>query len=129
MVRKSLLLAVILAALPPGAALAHHSFASFFYPNKQVKITGVVTEFRFTNPHGTIALKVKGSDGKTEIWRAETNAPVVLMRRGWSRHSVVPGETITIEGWPSRDGRNYVRLRAAYDAHGKVIGMPFDPAG
>jgi hypothetical protein len=113
-------------ALLPAAAQAHHSFAAFFDPSKSVTITGTVTEFRFTNPHGMVALDVKKPDGSIEKWRAETNAPVVLVRRGWTRDAIKPGDTVTIDGWPSRDGRNYLRLRDMKDAHGKPIGsLPF----
>jgi hypothetical protein len=112
--------------LYPAAAQAHHSFAAFFDPTKSVKVTGKVTEFRFTNPHGLIALEVTGKDGKVEIWRAETNAPVVLVRRGWTRDAIKPGETVTLTGWPSRSGKPYLRLQAAFDANGKPIGSaPF----
>jgi DNA/RNA endonuclease YhcR with UshA esterase domain len=117
--------AAALAALPI-AAQAHHSFAAFFDPDKSVTVTGTVTEFRFTNPHGMVALNVKKADGKLEEWRAETNAPVVLVRRGWTRDVIKPGDVVTIEGWPSRDGRNYMRVRAMKDANGKPIGTaPF----
>lgn len=109
-----------------GTAHAHHSFAVFFDPEKSVKVTGKVTSFRFTNPHGTVALNVTKPDGKVEEWRAETNAPVILSRRGWTRDSVKPGQTITISGWPARDGRKYLRLMEARDAGGKLIGTaPF----
>lgn len=116
-------LALALIGSIAGAAQAHHSFAVFFEPNKIIKITGKVTAFHFTNPHGTITLDVTGPDGKVQVWRAETNAPVVLMRRGWTRTSVKPGETITIDGWASRDGKPYMRLRQAFDAAGKPIGQ------
>jgi hypothetical protein len=110
----------------PAAAFGHHSFAVFFDPQKNVTITGTVTAFRFTNPHGTVALDVKKADGSIEKWRAETNAPVILTRRGWTRTSVKPGDVVTIEGWPSRDGRPYMRLRGMRDASGKLIGnAPF----
>ena len=125
-VKPLVALAAALAALP-FAAQAHHSFAAFFDPDKSVSITGTVTEFRFTNPHGMIALDVKKPDGSIEKWRAETNAPVVLVRRGWTRDVIKPGDVVTIDGWPSRDGRNYMRLRDMKDAHGKSIGAaPFD---
>jgi len=117
--------AAVLLALPM-AATAHHSFAVFFDPQKSVTITGTVTQFRFTNPHGTVALDVKKPDGTVEKWRAETNAPVILVRRGWTRTSVKPGDEVTIEGWPSRDGKPYIRLREMRDAQGKLIGnAPF----
>lgn len=122
--RRYWLAAAVLAVTAP--ATAHHSFAAFFDPDKIVKMTGKVTAFRFTNPHGTIAFDVTGADGKVVHWRAETNAPVVLVRRGWTREILKPGETITIEGWMSRDGKPYMRLRQAFDANGKLIGTaPF----
>ena len=122
----NLVFAAAAALAATGAAQAHHSFAVFFDPEKSVKVTGKVTSFRFTNPHGTVALDVTRPDGTVEKWRAETNAPVILSRRGWTRASMKPGETITISGWPSRDGRNYLRLMEARDASGKLIGTaPF----
>jgi len=70
---------------------------------------------------------VKKPGGAIEQWRAETNAPVVLVQRGWNRDSIKPGMVVTVEGWPSRDGRNYLRMRAVKDEHGKSIGTaPFD---
>jgi hypothetical protein len=116
------------AGLCSGAstALAHHSFAVYFDASKSVTITGKVTAFRFTNPHGTIALEVADAQGRVSEWRAETNAPVVLQRRGWTRDSVKPGETIIIQGWPSRDGKPYIRLQRATHADGRLIGTaPF----
>ncbi len=111
--------------LAAGTAQAHHSFAAFFDPARIVTVTGTVTEFAFTNPHGIIAIDVKAANGSTQEWRAETNAPVVLSRRGWSRTSVKPGEVLTLEGWASRDGKPYIRLRKATRADGTVIGIPF----
>ena len=111
--------------LLPCAAVAHHSFAAFFDPSRIVTIKGTVTQFAFTNPHGMIVLSVKAANGATQEWRVETNAPVVLMRRGWSRDVIKPGETITVDGWPSRDGRPWLRLRSAARADGTPIGIPF----
>lgn len=122
MPKKPLFVAVALALLVPAAAQAHHSFAAFFDSEKIISIKGKVTQFRFTNPHGTIALAVAGADGKTREWRIETNAPVVLMRRGWTRTSLKAGDELTVEGWPSRDGKPYMRLRAAKDGKGRLVG-------
>lgn len=110
----------------PLAVAAHHSFAVFFDETRNVRVEGVVTAFRFTNPHATIVLDVVASDGQSHEWRVETNAPVVLQRRGWSRTSLRAGERVIIDGWPSRDGRLYMRMRSATAADGRVIGSaPF----
>jgi len=124
--RKSLLFLGLAGACATPAALAHHSFAVYFDSSKEVTITGKVTSFRFTNPHGIVVLDVTDEQGRVREWRAETNAPVVLQRRGWARDTVKPGETITVEGWPSRDGKPYMRLRRAVREDGRLIGTaPF----
>jgi hypothetical protein len=125
-------LSVVIAASIIGAASgasAHHSFAVFFDPNKTVSISGTVTDFKFVNPHGEIGLTVKNKDGSVEPWRVETNAPVILRRRGWTPTSLKAGDAVTIEGWPSRDGKHYIRLLKASRADGTVIGIPFEQSG
>jgi hypothetical protein len=116
----------LLACLVAGMAQAHHSFAVFFQTDKVIAVTGVVTEFRFSNPHGLIKLEVTAKDGSTETWSAETNSPSILVRRGWSKASLKAGEKITVEGWPARDGSRYLRMQKATRASGEVIGKPFD---
>jgi hypothetical protein len=115
--------AVMLAV--PAAALAHHSFAVFFDETKEVSVEGTVVAFRFTNPHATIALDVTGADGTVTRWRAETNAPVILQRRGWSRGSLRAGQTVKLNGWLSREGKPYMRLRSAFNSDGTQIGQSF----
>ena len=119
------LTSLALAALIGGSALsAHHSFAVFFDDTKTLKITGNVTEFRFSNPHAIISLEVKNKAGATEEWKAETNAVTLLKRRGWTKDSLKPGEVVTINGWPSRDGANYMRMQTIKKADGTVLGTP-----
>jgi hypothetical protein len=103
---------------------AHHSFAVFFNTDAQlVKITGVVRDFQFRNPHGVITLTVPKGKGQI-VWRAETNSPSVLRRRGWTPDSLHVGDAVTLEGWPARDGSRYIRLRSARLADGHLIGQP-----
>ncbi len=111
--------ALLLIAVP---ALAHHSFAVFFDQDGNVSVTGLVQEFQFRNPHGLIRITVKKPDGAEETWKAETNSPSILERRGWNRDTLKVGETITIEGWPSRDGAHYLRVRAVKRADGTAVG-------
>lgn len=124
MTMRRLIALLALAVAAPAAA--HHSFAVFFDETRSVRVEGTVTSFRFTNPHALIVLAVRGANGQSVEWRVETNAPVVLQRRGWTRDSLHAGDRVILDGWPSRDGRNYMRLRSATDAAGHVIGTaPF----
>ncbi len=117
----SIALALALLLLSQVAA-AHHSFAVFFNTEDQLrKVTGVVKEFRFTNPHGIVTLEVMEGN-QVVIWHGETNSPSILRRRGWSPDSLHVGDKITLEGWPARDGSRYMRIRYAIRANGQPIG-------
>jgi hypothetical protein len=110
-------------ALAAGAAEAHHSFAVFFTSDKDViPLTGTVEEFHFTNPHGIIKIIVPGNGKADQSWNIETNSPSILIRRGWSKDVIKVGEVIKVEGWPARDGTNYMRLRNAFHADGSQVG-------
>jgi len=110
-------------ALLAGGAEAHHSFAVFFSSDHDViTITGPVKAFHFTNPHGIIEIVVPGKGKADQDWKAETNSPSVLVRRGWSKDVIKEGEVVTLQGWQARDGSNYLRLRNASRADGTPIG-------
>jgi hypothetical protein len=97
-------LALVLAALPAPAALAHHSFAMFDLSTK-VQLQGVVKEFQWTNPHTWIQLIVTDENGFETEWSLE-GAPVnMLVRNGWKSTSLKPGDVITVTGSPLVDGR------------------------
>ncbi len=110
---------LVTSAMP---SLSHHSFAVFFDEARTLSISGVVQEFQFRNPHGLIRLTVRGEDGREQSWKAETNSPSILERRGWKRDSLKPGDVITVEGWPARDGSNYLRMRSVQRADGTPVG-------
>ena len=107
---------------------AHHSFAVHFDDERIISVKGVVSDFKFTNPHGRIYLTVKNSSGDEEQWQAETNSPNILRRRGWSKTSVRKGDNITVEGYPARDGSNYIRLtRVLFEDGRELIGQNRSP--
>ena len=70
-----------------------------------------------------------GQAAAQETWRAETNAPTLLRRRGWTATSLKAGDMITIEGWPSRDGKNYIRMQRVLRADGTELGAPTSAPG
>src|SRR5512134_2164088 len=122
--RNALLAAALLTIVVVPQAAAHHSFAVFFDDTKSVTVSGSVTEFRFTNPHAIIEITRKTPQGQVETWRAETNAVTLLRRRGWTAESLKAGDMVTIDGWPSRDGSHYMRVRRVVRSDGTVLGAP-----
>jgi len=124
--RKYLALLTLTAGLAAAPQVfAHHSFAIFFGGDKNVEVTGKVTEFTFANPHGVIAIETKDAGGQTVVWKAETNSPSILRRRGWTKDSLKVGDVISMEGWPARDGSHYMRMRKV-TKDGKPVGIPFE---
>lgn len=123
----TLVLAGLAGVAGPGPASAHHSFAVFFQTSRSISVTGVVTAVEFSNPHGLIHLSVTRPDGALETWTAETNSPSILVRRGWSKDTLKPGDKVTVKGWPARNGARYLRMQNAYWVDGRMIGKAFDP--
>lgn len=121
---RNVLLATALLMMAVAETAAHHSFAVFFDETKSVTVSGSVTAFRFTNPHAIIEITRKTPQGQVETWRAETNAVTLLRRRGWTADSLKAGDMVTIDGWPSRDGSHYLRVRRVVRSDGTVLGAP-----
>ena len=75
--------ALIVASGRPG--YAHHSFAVHYDSSKPITKEGVVTDFRFTNPHGILMLDVTNARGVKERWTVETTSPTYMRRSGWNQ--------------------------------------------
>lgn len=116
-------------ALASSAALAHHSFAAHYDSSKPITKKGVVTEFRFTNPHGILMLDVTNEAGKVEHWTVETTAPVFMRRFGWTKDLVKPGDQVVVDGWASRDGSHLMRIRSVKRPDGTPVGTGSQEAG
>ena len=84
--------------------VAHHAFAAEFDAAKPVKLTGAVTKVDWTNPHAWIYVDIKDETGKVANWGFELASPNGLMRNGWTRFSLKPGEVVTIEGTRAKNG-------------------------
>ena len=109
------------ALLAPAAALAHHSFAAEYDVKKPVTLKGTVTNVEWTNPHARFYLDVKDDSGKVTNWNFELASPNVLVRQGWSRHSLKVGDSVTVEGSQAKDGSQMANARTVTLADGKKV--------
>ncbi len=103
MARKavSLVVALVLSSVSWGA-WAHHSAAQYDF-GQTVKLQGVVKELRIANPHTALFLEVKDAKG-TRVVEFEGHSRNNVYRRGWRPEMVHPGDTISIEIAPLREG-------------------------
>jgi len=104
------LLAALLAAA--GSAAAHHSPA-VFDRTRQIVVEGVVTEFRWGNPHSWIHLDVETEGGK-RAWTIEMDPASHLGRDGWTSRTLKPGDRVAVTVYPLRNdepGGQYISVR------------------
>jgi hypothetical protein len=117
-----LVLTVLAALLVAGSALAHHS-PIVFDRTRQVTLTGVVTEFRWGNPHSWIHVDVPGADGKVASWSVEMDPASHLARQGWRSTTLKPGDKVEIVVYPLRNDEKGGQYRSITLPDGRKLGQ------
>jgi len=121
MLKKINALVLLSVALVSTAiSLAHHS-PVVFDRTKEVKLSGVVKEFRWSNPHCFIELDVKSEKGEVEGWAVEMNPPTYLVKAGWTSKTVKPGDTVTVMVNPLRTNEKTGKFVSITLASGQVL--------
>lgn len=107
-----------------GSLQAHHSLAGVYdMKQKDAEVTGTLTIIKFVNPHGSMTIAVKNTDGSTTDWVFTTGSATTLAQRGIGKNSNVlkAGDTITAKFIPARNGNPLGFLKSVTTADGKVI--------
>jgi hypothetical protein len=111
---------LIIAAVP---GFAHHSFSAEYDRAKSISLKGTVTKVEWMNPHARFYVDVKDDAGKVTNWEFELGSPNGLMRQGWTRNSLKPGDVITVNGSRAKDGSNLVNAsNVAFEDGKRVLG-------
>ena len=107
---------------------AHHSFAAEYDAKKTIKVTGEVVRLEWTNPHARVVVRGADENGLTQEWDFELGPPTTLMRRGWNRNSLKPGNMVTVEGFRSKEKPATANARTVKLADGRQVfaGSSFD---
>jgi hypothetical protein len=105
--------------LAQSSVLAHHGTSA--YSTQVVTMKGTVTSFEFMNPHTEIRVDVTDASGHRVSWLCEAGSLNFLVRRGWSKNSMKPGDVVTIMGNPQRTGAPNLRLTKLVLPDGKEL--------
>ncbi len=103
---------------------AHHTQVTFYFMDEVVEVTGVVKRWALVNPHPELVLEVTEEGGETiELRVYALGVAGMMSRAGWTRDSLVPGETVTVRGSPSRASDSSMAGRSVTKSSGAVLTM------
>jgi len=103
---KNVLLFATLLVSQGRTLTAHHSFAPVYDGSRQVTVTGVVTQFRFVNPHAMMLMNVSDDSGKVTQWTVEFAGSLNLSEVGWTAETIKAKERVVVTGNPTHTGSN-----------------------
>ena|ERR1700733_7998879 len=104
-----------------SAPLSAHHGSSAYDMTKLTTVQGIVTDFELINPHSFISIKVRSDKGKVETWTAENDSAGALVRQGWTKDMLKPGDEITLIGYRTKNGANLMRLESVIMPNGEKI--------
>jgi hypothetical protein len=100
---------------------AHHSFEAEYDFSKPLKVTGTVTKVEWMNPHARFYVDVKDDSGKVTNWNFELGPIVILLKQGWRKDSLKPGDQVTVEGFMAKDGEGLGNARKILLPDGRQV--------
>src|SRR5260370_50972 len=89
---------------------------------KSVMRRGVVTDYEGGNPHSVLSVAVEDDKGQVEEGHAEILPPKEMVRAGWSKESVKPGDEVTLTGRPGKYAQHIMWLEYLVTQDGKKLG-------
>ena len=118
--RASLFIAPVL-ALTADDARPHHAFSPVYDEQRVITVAGVVTEFRFVNPHAMMGMDVTDEAGMVGQWVVEFAGRLNLSDVGWTAQSIKTAERVTVTGNPTHTGSNRMFFRRLVRADGTEL--------
>ncbi len=114
--------AVVLVSLMLGGVVsAHHGRAGYNTAGSGITVKGVVTEYRWLNPHVFILWNVKDDKGTPVTWTGEFSSPSSMLSEGMSKATFKPGDEIGVTVIPAKGGQPYGLVLKIVRADGKVV--------
>jgi hypothetical protein len=107
---------VLCGLLIGGASLhAHHSLAGVYALGKEATVHGTFKSFKIVNPHSSMHIDVKNSDGTVTEWSFVGGSATAVARLGLKDgpNALHYGDEITVTCTPAADGKSPVGLLVA----------------
>ncbi|HLK48642.1 MAG TPA: DUF6152 family protein [Bryobacteraceae bacterium] len=124
MLKRFLGCAAFFGSLMAVPLLAHHSLAGVYDMKAEKELSGEVAQIKFSNPHGSLSLDVKNSDGSNTQWVLTLGSATALAQRGIGKtgpNALHQGDKITVKFLPAKDGSPLGFLKTVTMPDGRVI--------
>lgn len=99
---------------------AHHGSADY-HVDREVTVSGVVQEWRWSQPHTWLFVTVTPPEGALEKWDGEGPPLSWAEGRGWSKATLQPGEKVSVVMYPSRRRPHSGLVKRIHRASGEVL--------
>ena len=106
---------------------AHHSTAMYDMSQRK-SIQGAIKTVEWTNPHVWLWVMVSTDNADLgTIAGFEADPPIALTRwAGWRKELLKPGDSVTVEYCPLRDGRSGGKILRVVLADGQILATGSD---
>jgi len=120
--------ATMVAAFVLGSPVfGHHSDAGMD-TSRVVAIEGTVVNVRWRNPHVYVDVAVDGDGPEPVEWAFQMGSTNALIRNGWNRNTLSPGDRVFVRAHPFRDGRPYALVDSIDKEEGLGLAARTGPA-
>ena len=99
---------------------AHHSTVAYAQQPVTLK-NATIKNVVWAHPHIILTFAVKETSGAVSTWSTESGSPGSVARLGWNRNSVKPGDKVTIELLPAKNGAHVGRLKKVIFPDGREL--------
>ena len=108
MIKRTLGCVVLLGCLMASGPLqAHHSLAGVYDMKAEKELSGTLEDIKLSNPHGSLGMMVKNTDGTSTKWVFTLGSATALAQRGIGKtgpNALHTGDAIKAKFIPAKDG-------------------------
>jgi hypothetical protein len=120
------LFAIAASGLMLGHPVAAHHGVADYDMSRVATIRGIVVDYQMVNPHMQITVKVAQDGGDPVEWKVESVALNMMVRAGWKRDSLKPGDAVSITGHPGKNGKAAMLLVKILLPDGQELSAPYE---
>ena len=107
-----------------GSLLAHHSLAGVYDMKAEKELSGTLEDIKLSNPHGSLGMMVKNTDGTSTKWVFTLGSATALAQRGIGKtgpNALHTGDAIKAKFIPAKDGSPLGFLKSVTYPDGHVV--------